>query len=187
VTEIPKVLAILNHAFQQYSKRRNIPLPVSEVVNELPFGVLATHSEHTIEGSAGRPDMQRAVDYKHRLTNRIDNALRVRQCFSQCSHGVRVHLHRGVSSGDMCLEVVHLPRQCIAALCLSGHRLGFPTGHRIAHHEIEYSSSPALRRAKNLPIEGVLDGLRELESGRSLTRKVIMRRSMGDGTVLPIR
>src|SRR5687767_7092414 len=59
-----------------------------------------------------------------------------------------------------------------------GYGLRIPIGYRI--NELErFSSSPALRRAKNLPIESVLDRLRKLKSHRFLNNVPVGTNSIG--------
>ena len=48
--------AMWDHAFQQGAQRRNIPLPVSEVVNETALGLVGAGAKRLVKGAVGRGD-----------------------------------------------------------------------------------------------------------------------------------
>jgi len=47
--EVTKTFSFAGYFFQQYAKRRNIPLPISEVANEMRFGFFRRDAKRTVE------------------------------------------------------------------------------------------------------------------------------------------
>jgi hypothetical protein len=62
-----------DHALEQDAQRRDIPLPVSEVVNQAPLGLLGAGPERLVERPIGGCDVQIPVKHDERAGHGLDN------------------------------------------------------------------------------------------------------------------
>ena len=62
-----------DHALQQGAKRRDIPLPVSEVVNMTSLGLIGAGAERLVERAIGGCDVQVPVENDERAGDGLDN------------------------------------------------------------------------------------------------------------------
>src|ERR1700738_4045743 len=67
-----------NDFSKQQTKLRNIPLTVSEVVQEFALSIVGIDFECQVEGSARSNDPKILIEHNERLSNRVDD--RVRKC-----------------------------------------------------------------------------------------------------------
>src|SRR3984893_2866998 len=61
---------------KQQAKLRNIPLTVSEVIQEFALSVVGIDFERQIERSARGNDTKLLIEHNERFSNRIDNSVR---------------------------------------------------------------------------------------------------------------
>ena len=72
-------LVLWENFFEKNTTARYVPLPVTEVINELLQSVLSGYGERLVEGAAGRTDSKLAVKDEQWLAYGIDNGLGIRQ------------------------------------------------------------------------------------------------------------
>ena len=65
--------AMRDDAFQQGAQRRNIPLPVAQIVDQAALGLVRAGAEGLVKGAVGRRDVQVAVEDQQRAGNGLDN------------------------------------------------------------------------------------------------------------------
>ena len=68
--------ALGNDFSKQQTKLRNIPLTVSEVIQEFALSVVGIDFECQVERSAGSNDPQILIEHNERFSNRIDDSAR---------------------------------------------------------------------------------------------------------------
>ena len=61
---------------KQQTKLRNIPLTVSEVIQEFALSVVGIDFERQIEGSARGNDTKILIEHNERFSNRVDDSVR---------------------------------------------------------------------------------------------------------------
>jgi hypothetical protein len=71
-----------DHALKQRAQRRDIPLPVSEIVNKTALGLFGIRAKRLIEGAIGRSDVEIPVENDERAGHGFNNVARsnIRDC-----------------------------------------------------------------------------------------------------------
>src|SRR5476649_1282876 len=64
--------AMRDHALEQGAQGRNIPLPVSQIVDVTSLGLVRAGAERLVEGAIGRGDVEIAVEDDERAGNGLD-------------------------------------------------------------------------------------------------------------------
>ena len=62
-----------NHALEQGTKCRDIPLPVSEVIDVTALGIGGAGAKRLVEGAIGGGDVQMSIEDKECAGYRLDN------------------------------------------------------------------------------------------------------------------
>src|SRR3984893_19352025 len=87
---------------KQQTKLRNIPLTVSEVIQEFALRVIGIDFERQIEGSACGNDPKLLIEHNERFSNRVDDSVRKRPGILDLGELFSEHVseHGGHPPGD---------------------------------------------------------------------------------------
>src|SRR3954465_14210682 len=75
--EVLKAGIARENAFQQHAEPRNIPLAVSQFIDQGALGFLRHHLKCPVKAGGGAVHAQIAIQNQERLPDRIDDSLRV--------------------------------------------------------------------------------------------------------------
>src|ERR1700683_3925441 len=66
-----------NNFLQQFAQLRNIPLPVTQRINQMPFCFFRRHLESPVESRVRDGNFQFGVQYQERFPGALDNRIRI--------------------------------------------------------------------------------------------------------------
>src|ERR1700750_2044787 len=103
--------------FKEHPQSGDVPLPVSKIIDKLPFSCFPTDAKRVVEGSASCLDAKGVIEHNQWFAHRIDNALRVSDRFAERGFYFALRLAGAASRRKLAFEFGNSGTQCADGVC----------------------------------------------------------------------